>query len=98
MATKNTRGAEAEKGGVVKQARSIAGWLGQVVEWIETAPVFLKPERIQKSAVIQRPRTIEEVHSLFDWMRQIFDWIERAPAFLLDLFGLSNDNPNDNDK
>ena len=94
MATKNTQGAQTE-GGVVKQARSVAGWFGEVVEWLETAPEFLKPERIQKPAVIQAPRTIEDARSLFDWMREVLDWIETAPAFLLDLFGLGNNDSND---
>ncbi len=102
METKNAQETEvekagAEKAGTVKQARSVAGWISQVAEWIASVPVFLKPERIQKSGVVQRPRALEDARSLFDWVRAILDWIEKAPDFLLQLFGLRDNDPDDND-
>ncbi len=90
MATKNNKAPGGETG-VVQQARSVAGWLGEVVEWIDSAPVFLKPERIQGSAVIHRPRTIADTRSFFDQVREVLDWLEKAPPFVLALFGFGND-------
>ncbi len=101
METKNTEGTEVEEAGVVKQAGSVAGSMSQVLEWIESAPVFLKAERVQKSGEVQRPPkvanagTIEDARSFIEWVRAVLDWIEKAPAFLLELFGLRNNDPND---
>ena len=72
------------------QATSVANRMNELVEWLDSAPVFLKPERIQ-DRVVHRPRSFGEAGTFARWF-EAFELIEAVVAFLSQLAGNAGDS------
>ncbi len=77
---------------------SLARMVGEVFEWIATAPLFLKAERVQEEGVVHRPRIDEEPSSLAGKAAALFSWFEAAPHFVKEFsWAIHNREDADND-
>ena len=78
--------------GTIARARTLAKRVDQLFAWLDDAPDWLKPERIQEEGVVHRPRSLGGAGGVVGRLSAIFDWIEAAADILEEMFG-TGDRP-----